>query len=96
MTEWAIGDRGAGEVFGRKQSGREHWTQLRAAHLPDDEDLLEAARAAAAELLSTYSIDPSAWPRPLLAAIGYSQLPNLDFYDVPDLAFAGKEAQQQE
>lgn len=73
-------------MFGRKQSGREHWTQLRAARLPDDGNLLEAARATAAELLSTYSIDPSAWPQPLLGAMAYSRLPNLDFYELPEHA----------
>lgn len=84
--------RGAGEVFGKKQSGREHWSNLHAASLPDDADLLEAARATAAELIGTYGIDPAAWPPSLLGAIAYNRLPNLDFYDVPDSAFLSPDA----
>lgn len=85
--------RGAGEVLGRKQSGREHWSQLHAAHLPDDADLLEAARTTAMDLFSTLSIDPAAWPQPLLTAMGYNQLPNLDIYEVPDNAFTARDTQ---
>lgn len=73
--------RGAGEVFGRKQSGQEHWAHLHAASLPEDADLLELARSAAADLIATHGIDPASWPQPLLTAIAYSKLPDLDFYE---------------
>ena len=74
-------------MFGKKQSGREHWTQLRAARLPDDGDLLESARETAAEMICTYSVDPRDWPQPLLAAMSFNRLPNLDFFELPEHAF---------
>ncbi|KAK9805937.1 hypothetical protein WJX73_006834 [Symbiochloris irregularis] len=82
--------RGAGEVFGRKQSGQEHWAFLHAASLPEDADLLELARSAAADLIATHGVDPASWPQPLLTAIAYSKLPSLDFYEAADADLLAK------
>lgn len=60
---------GAGDVIGRRQSGRDAASALRVARLPADRDLLEAARAAAARALARYGPDPAAWPPALLAAM---------------------------
>lgn len=63
------GSRGAGDIIGRRQSGRDSAAALRVARLPADRDLLEAARTAAARALARYGPDPAAWPPTLLAAM---------------------------
>lgn len=69
IAEADLAARGAGDVIGRRQSGRDAAGALRVARLPDDRDLLEAARRGAACALGRYGADPAAWPPALLAAL---------------------------
>jgi hypothetical protein len=69
IAEADLAARGAGDVIGRRQSGRDAAGALRVARLPDDRDLLEAARRGAARALGRYGADPAAWPPALLAAL---------------------------
>jgi hypothetical protein len=69
IAEADLAARGAGDVIGRRQSGRDAAGALRVARLPDDRDLLEAARRGAARALGRFGADPAAWPPALLAAL---------------------------
>ncbi|KAL0024844.1 hypothetical protein WJX79_004631 [Trebouxia sp. C0005] len=51
IAEADLQERGPGDFLGKKQSGRDGLSYLKAAKLPEDRQLLEQARAAAAELL---------------------------------------------
>lgn len=81
--------RGPGDFLGRKQSGRDGLSCLKAARLPEDRQLLEQARAAAAELLQEYGLEPSGWPQDLLAALKDKNLPDLDLSEVSQLTWGG-------
>lgn len=56
---------------------------LKAARLPQDRQILEQARAGAAELLQESGLEPSAWPRDLLAALKDRGLPDIDLAELP-------------
>ena len=84
--------RGAGEVLGTKQSGTKAIGCLRACSLPEDQDLLEAARAGAVSLLAEHGLDPDTWPEGLLAALGDRELPNLDISQLPTNSLAAHDA----
>ena len=81
--------RGPGDFLGKKQSGRDGLSCLKAARLPEDRQLLEQARAAAAELLQEYGLEPSGWPQDLLAALKDKNLPDLDLSEVSQLTWGG-------
>ena len=80
--------RGHGDLLGKKQSGRDEGMGLRAARLPADKDLLELARKAATHFLKDRGVDPSKWPRPLLAALRERVLPDLDLHTIPSFSAA--------
>lgn len=84
--------RGAGEVLGRKQSGQKAIGCLRACSLPEDQDLLEAARGGAVSLLEEHGLEPDQWPPCLLAALGDRELPTLDISQIPANSLAAHDA----
>lgn len=53
--------RGPGELLGRRQSGQSGLGCLRAAELPRDTPLLDAARATAKAQLTSLGLDPGNW-----------------------------------
>jgi len=73
--------------LGKKQSGRDGLSYLKAAKLPEDRQLLEQARAAAAEVLQEYGLEPSGWPKDLLAALKDRSLPDLDLSEMSQLTW---------
>ena len=84
--------RGPGDFLGKKQSGRDGLSYLKAAKLPEDRQLLEQARAAAAEMLQEMGLDPSKWPSDLLAALKDESLPDLDLAELPQLTWGAQKA----
>ncbi|KAK9821728.1 hypothetical protein WJX81_006389 [Elliptochloris bilobata] len=94
IAEADLAIRGAGDIIGRRQSGRDAASSLRVARLPADRDLLEAARAAAARALARYGPDPAAWPPALLAAMQSQALPVLDLHALPVNALQAQAAAQ--
>jgi hypothetical protein len=60
--------RGPGDFLGKRQSGRDAFSALRNARLPQDKALLEAARGAAAEIIADWQ-DGRPPPPALLAAM---------------------------
>ena len=90
-TWFAMPYRGPGDCLGTKQSGRDGLKYLKAAKLPDDRQLLEQARAGAAEMIQEYGLEPDTWPPDLLAALKDSALPDLDLSEVPQLAWGSSE-----
>jgi ATP-dependent DNA helicase RecG len=60
LAERDLDIRGAGEVFGERQSG---WTDLKLGRLPRDEPIVVAARAVAEDILD---VDPGLEHHPLL------------------------------
>ncbi len=85
VAEADFAARGAGELLGRRQSGRDALAALRAARLPGDAALLERAREAAALLLARGGGRPDGWPRELLAAVADPALVDLDLAELPAL-----------
>ncbi len=83
----AVLHRGPGDFLGKKQSGRDGLSYLKAAKLPEDRQLLEQARAAAAELVQEYGLEPSGWPKHLLAALKDRSLPDLDLSEMSQLTW---------
>ncbi len=83
VAEADFAARGAGELLGRRQSGRDALAALRAARLPGDAALLERAREAAALILARGR--PDSWPRELLAAVADPALVDLDLAKLPAL-----------
>ena len=79
-------DRGHGDLLGKRQSGRDELAGLKAARLPSDKEILELARRAAAGFLNENGVDPSKWPRALLAALRERALPDLDLHTIPSFA----------
>ena len=84
--------RGPGDFLGKKQSGKDGLSYLKAAKLPEDRQLLEQARAAAAEMLQEMGLDPSKWPADLLAALKDRSLPDLDLAELPQLTWGAQKA----
>lgn len=84
--------RGPGDFLGKKQSGKDGLSYLKAAKLPEDRQLLEQARAAAAGLLQEMGLDPSKWPADLLAALKDRSLPDLDLAELPQLTWGSQKA----
>ena len=78
--------------MGKKQSGRDGLSYLKAAKLPEDRQLLEQARAAAAELLQEYGLEPAGWPQDLLAALKDRGLPDLDLTEMSHISWGGPQA----
>ncbi|KAL0044700.1 hypothetical protein WJX82_006055 [Trebouxia sp. C0006] len=87
IAEADLQERGPGDFLGKKQSGRDGLSYLKAAKLPEDRQLLEQARAAAAELLQEYGLEPSGWPKDLLAALKDRSLPDLDLSEMSQLTW---------
>ncbi|KAL3158650.1 hypothetical protein ABBQ32_011393 [Trebouxia sp. C0010 RCD-2024] len=87
IAEADLQDRGPGDFLGKKQSGKDGLSYLKAAKLPEDRQLLEHARAAAAEMLQEMGLDPSTWPPDLLAALKDRSLPDLDLSELPQLTW---------
>lgn len=77
--------RGAGEVLGRRQSGRDVRSTLKAARIPGDRELLEQAREAASRMLAEQP-DPRTWPEGLRALVADEGLLQLDTLSLPSLA----------
>jgi ATP-dependent DNA helicase RecG len=77
--------RGAGELLGRRQSGRDAVGALKAARLPGDSALVERAREAAALHMARCRGAPSAseWTPELLAAVADPSLLDLDLAELP-------------
>lgn len=69
--------------MGKKQSGVNGLGYLKAAKLPQDRQLLEMARAGAAELLQDSGLEPASWPQDLLAALKDRGLPDIDLAELP-------------
>ncbi len=88
----AVTCRGPGDFLGKKQSGKDGLSYLKAAKLPEDRQLLEHARAAAAEMLQEMGLDPSKWPPDLLAALKDPSLPDLDLAELPQLTWGAHKA----
>ena len=63
------GSRGPGDFLGKKQSGRDAFSSLKAARLPGDRQLLEEARRTAAALCANWRDGDAEPPAPLLAAV---------------------------
>jgi hypothetical protein len=82
----SIHPRGAGDILGKKQSGRDCLNCLKAAVLPRDTRLLDMARARAVRVINQFGLDPGCWPPALLAALKRSSPPELDV--VPTRALA--------
>lgn len=82
--------RGPGDFLGKKQSGKDGLSYLKAAKLPEDRQLLEQARAAAVDLLLEYGLEPDGWPKDLLAAMKDRNLPDLDLSEVSQLSWGSK------
>ena len=82
--------RGPGDFLGKKQSGKDGLSYLKAAKLPEDRHLLEQARAAAAEMLLDMGLDPTNWPEDLLAALKDRSLPDLDLAELPQLNWSSQ------
>ena len=80
--------RGSGEVLGKKQSGVKTIGCFRATSLPQDQDLLEFARADATSLQTEHGIKPENWPSELLAALGDREMPALDIAQLPTHSLA--------
>ena len=57
--------RGPGDFLGKKQSGVNGLGYLRVAKLPQDRQILEQARAGAAELLQESGLEPASWSKDL-------------------------------
>lgn len=77
--------RGAGDVIGRRQSGKEALGSLKVTNLPEDAALVEAAREAAAALMAATHGKPTGWSRELLAAVVDPSLVDLDLAEIPSL-----------
>ncbi|KAL4452493.1 hypothetical protein ABPG75_008155 [Micractinium tetrahymenae] len=77
--------RGAGEVLGKRQSGRNVRSTFKAARVPGDRELLEQAREAASRLLAA-DPDPRSWPAGLRALVADEGLLQLDTLSLPSLA----------
>ena len=77
--------RGAGDVIGRRQSGREALGALKACSLPQDGQLVIAAREAAAALMAATGGKPTGWPKELVAAVVDPKLVDLDLAEIPNL-----------
>ena len=82
--------RGPGDFLGKKQSGKDGLSYLKAAKLPEGRHLLEQARAAAAEMLLDMGLDPTKWPDDLLAALKDRSLPDLDLAELPQLTWSSQ------
>nr|BAD42331.1 DNA helicase RecG [Nannochloris bacillaris] len=78
--------RGAGEVIGRRQSGKEAMGGLKVCQLPQDGMLVEAAREAAAGLMAASEGRPTGWSRELLAAVVDPSLLDLDLAELPSIS----------
>jgi hypothetical protein len=78
--------------LGRKQSGQAGLGCLRAAQLPGDTPLLEAARASAKAQLAALGLNPADWPTQLLGALRDRALPPLDLSHLPERSMAGHAA----
>ena len=61
--------RGPGDFLGKKQSGRDAFSSLKSARLPQDWQLLEEARRTAATLCADWRDGQADPPAPLLAAV---------------------------
>ncbi|KAH7620587.1 hypothetical protein Ndes2526B_g04506 [Nannochloris sp. 'desiccata'] len=77
--------RGAGEVIGRRQSGRDALGGLKVCQLPQDAMLVETAREAAAGLMAASEGRPTGWSRELLAAVVDPSLLDLDLTELPNV-----------
>jgi ATP-dependent DNA helicase RecG len=78
--------RGAGEVIGRRQSGKEAQGGLKVSQLPQDAMLVEMAREAAAGLMAATDGRPTGWSRELLAAVVDPSLLDLDLAELPSVS----------
>lgn len=74
--------RGAGEVLGTRQSGRDVKSSLKACQLPRDRKLLEAAREAAALHMREHKQGPLTWSPELLACVADASVMDLDISSV--------------
>ena len=63
------GCRGPGDFLGKKQSGRDAFSSLKSARLPQDRQLLEEARRSAAMLCAQWREGEAEPLAPLLAAV---------------------------
>lgn len=77
--------RGAGELLGRRQSGRQGLGEMKACRLPGDEDLVEQAREAAVAHLARTGGDPRRWSKELVAAVTDESLIDLDLMELPSM-----------
>jgi len=77
--------RGAGEVIGRRQSGKDAMGGLKVCQLPQDAMLVEMAREAAAGLMAASEGRPAGWSRELLAAVVDPSLLDLDLAELPNV-----------
>jgi ATP-dependent DNA helicase RecG len=77
--------RGAGELLGQRQSGRDVAGALRACRLPGDAALLERAREAAALHMDRCRGTPEGWAPELLAAVADPSLLELDLAELPSV-----------
>ncbi|KAK9814524.1 hypothetical protein WJX72_007345 [[Myrmecia] bisecta] len=83
IAEVDLRHRGPGEILGKKQSGQTSLGCLKACDLERDQDLLDLARETAAGLIRMYGMNPSAWPKQLIAALKDQTLPQLDIHQIP-------------
>ena len=73
-------------MLGKRQSGRDALSCLKACRLPEDSDLLHTARVTAVDIIAQYGMRPESWPVDLLAALKDRSLPDLDV--APERALA--------
>lgn len=88
IAEADFGIRGAGDVLGRRQSGRETTSTsggLTLFQLPQDAPLVECAREAAALHIRDHP-RPEGWPRELLSAVVDPSLLDIDLAELPTMS----------
>lgn len=74
--------RGPGDFLGKKQSGRDAFSSLKSARLPQDRQLLEEARRAAATLCALWRDGQADPPAPLLVAVARQAQTLLDISQI--------------
>ena len=78
--------RGAGEILGIRQSGKDATSSLKACKLPEDLALLEKAREAAALFMEKHPEGPVSWPKEMLWLVRNPNLLSLDLAELPSLS----------
>lgn len=75
--------RGAGEILGKKQSGKESMGGMKVCELPRDGPLVEQAREAAAMYMVENGGTPRGWSRELLSCVVDPKMLDLDLHELP-------------